>query len=89
MDRFQPLSITTILPTTTCSPEILNSSYRENRLPSSWKMADVSPLPKQKPVLDVSKHLRPISLTPIISKLVEEFVVDRFIKPAACSPSNS
>ena len=35
-----------------------------------------------KPVLDVSKHLRPISLTPVISKLAEEFVVDRFIKPA-------
>ena len=61
---------------------ILNSSYCENRLPSSWKIADVSPIPKQKPVLDVSKHLRPISLTPVISKLAEEFVVDRFIKPA-------
>jgi hypothetical protein len=61
---------------------ILNSSYCENRLPSSWKNADVSPIPKQKPVLDVSKHLRPISLTPVISKLAEEFVVDRFIKPA-------
>ena len=42
----------------------------------------MSPIPKQKPVLDVSKHLRPISLTPVISKLAEEFVVDRFIKPA-------
>ena len=62
--------------------EILNSSYYENKLPSSWKMADVSPIPKQKPVQDISKHLRPISLTPAISKLAEEFVVDRFIKPA-------
>ena len=62
--------------------EILNSSYYENKLPSSWKMADVSPIPKQKPVQDISKHLRPISLTPVISKLAEEFVVDRFIKPA-------
>ena len=61
--------------------EILNSYY-ENKLPSSWKMADVSPIPKQKPVQDISKHLRPISLTPVISKLAEEFVVDRFIKPA-------
>jgi hypothetical protein len=61
---------------------ILNSSYCENPLPSSWKIADLSPIPKQKPVLDVSKHLRPISLTPVISKLAEEFVVDRFIKPA-------
>ena len=43
---------------------------------------DVSPIPKQKPVQDISKHLKPISLTPVISKLAEEFVVDRFIKSA-------
>ena len=30
----------------------------------------------------VSKHLRPISLTPILSKLGEDFVVDRHVKPA-------
>ena len=45
-------------------------------------MADVSPLPKQKPVQDVSKHLRPISLVPILSKVVKEIVVEKFIKPA-------
>jgi hypothetical protein len=52
--------------------KILNSSYHENRLPSSWKMADVR----------INKDLRPISLTPIISKLAEEVVVEQFIKPA-------
>ena len=30
--------------------DILNSSYREGRLPPSWKEADVVPVPKQKPV---------------------------------------
>ena len=30
--------------------EILNCSFREQRLPAIWKMADVSPLPKKKPV---------------------------------------
>ena len=34
------------------------------------------------PVRDVNKHLRPISLTSILSKLAEEIVVDRFVKPA-------
>ena len=29
--------------------DILNSSYREGRLPPSWKEADVVPLPKQRP----------------------------------------
>ncbi|CAB4003785.1 Hypothetical predicted protein, partial [Paramuricea clavata] len=61
---------------------ILNLSYQENRLPSSWKLADVTPLLKQKPVRVINKDLRPISLTPIISKLAEEVVVAQFIKRA-------
>ena len=40
--------------------EILNSSYREGHLPQSWKFADIVPIPKQKPVKNVNKHLRPI-----------------------------
>ena len=47
---------------------ILNSSYKEQRLPSLWKFADVVPLPNQKPVEDLSKQLRPISMTPAISR---------------------
>ena len=62
--------------------EILNASYAEQRLPTIWKMADVTPLPKKKPVVDIQKELRPISLTPCISKVAEEFVVDGFVKPA-------
>lgn len=62
--------------------EILNSSYREGHLPSSWKEADIVPLVKQKPVKDVNKHLRPISLTSILSKVAEDFVVESFVKPA-------
>ena len=46
--------------------DIINASYSENRLPLSWKKADVAPIAKQRPVLDVCKHLRPISLTPIL-----------------------
>ena len=62
--------------------DILNCSYSEAQLPQSWKFADIVPIPKQTPVYDVNKHLRPISLTPILSKLAEEFVVDRYVKPA-------
>ena len=62
--------------------DILNYSYREGRLPSSWKHADVVPVPKQKPVREVNKHLRPISLTPILSKISEDYVVDTYVKPA-------
>ena len=62
--------------------DICNYSYREGRLPSSWKHADVFPVPKQKPVRDVSKHLRPISLTPILSKMSQDYVVGTYVKPA-------
>ena len=34
--------------------EILNTSYFENCLPSSWKEADVVPVPKQTPIIDVN-----------------------------------
>ena len=39
---------------------ILNSLFAEQRLPSQWKYADVTPLSKVKPVTVVSKHIRPI-----------------------------
>ena len=44
-------------------------------------MADVTPLPKKKPVVDIQKELRVISPTSCISKVAEEFVVDGFVKP--------
>ena len=62
--------------------DILNSSFLECRLPTLWKKADITPLLKTSPVSDVNKHLRPISLTPILSKVGEEFVVDGYIRPA-------
>ena len=61
---------------------ILNASFKEQRLATSWKHADVVPLSKQKPVDDLSKHLSPISLTPAISKLAEDFVVSTHVGPA-------
>ena len=64
--------------------QILNASYSEQRLPKDWKMADVLfPLPKKESIEDRKKDFRPISLTPCISKLAEDFVVEDFIKPAA------
>ena len=61
---------------------LLNSSYKQQKLPLSWKQANITPIPKEKPVKDISKHLRPISLTPTLSKLAEDFVVEKYIAPA-------
>ncbi|KAK2563986.1 hypothetical protein P5673_012190 [Acropora cervicornis] len=62
--------------------EILNSSFHESRLPPPWKEADVVPVPKQRFINDIKKHLRPISLTPILSKLAEDHIVEKCVKPA-------
>ena len=61
---------------------VLSSSYREQRLPPSWKYDNVTPLPKQKPITDINKHLRPIPLTSCIFKVGEEFIVSNYIAHA-------
>ena len=62
--------------------DILNSSFAEQKLPWPWKDAHVSPLMKVKPVTIINKHIQPISLTPALSKLAEDFVVNKNIGPA-------
>ena len=62
--------------------DILNCSFSEERLSPSWKTTDEVPIPKQKPEKDVDKELHPISLTPDLSKIAEEFVVEEHVPPA-------
>ena len=64
---------------------ILNASFKEQCLPSIWKLADVSPLSETKPVKGLKKDLRQISLIPCISKVAEEFAVTEYVKPVALS----
>ena len=54
---------------------IFNSSLREGVLPNEWKMANVIPLPKIKPMISVETDIRPISLTPIVTKVFESIVM--------------
>ena len=46
---------------------ILNASFKEQQLPRPWKLENGTPLPRTKPVKEIKKDLRPISLTPSIS----------------------
>ena len=62
--------------------KMLNLSFYEQSIPTAWKMADVVPLQKKKRVNISEKDLRPISLTPCVSKVAEEFIVDDYVKPA-------
>ena len=52
---------------------ILNASFKEQQLPR--RLADVTPLFRTKPVKEIKKDLRPVSLTPSISIVAKDFVV--------------
>ena len=53
--------------------DAFNSSLRQHKLPSSWKMADIRPLPKESPLTGCTQ-LRLISLTAVIMRLFERLV---------------
>lgn len=68
---------------------VANSSYAKQQLLPSWKRADITPVPKSKPINDINKHLRPISLTPAISKVAQDFVVTLYFGPAVLQTIDS
>ena len=59
---------------------IFNAPVRQCTVPTIWKSANVVPIPKVKPALSVDSDLRPISLTPTLSKLLESFVGQWMLK---------
>ena len=58
----------------------VNYFYQECHLPPSWKKADAVAIPTERSIQYINNHMRPISLTPILSKLREKFVVDLSLK---------
>ena len=67
---------------------MLNTSYQEHKFPLAWKHANVTPTPKENPVKDIDKRLRSISLILTLSKLAEEFVVEKYVAPAILAVIN-
>ncbi|CAB4016292.1 RNA-directed DNA polymerase from mobile element jockey, partial [Paramuricea clavata] len=61
--------------------DILNTSFLECKVPDAWKLANVCPLPKASSICNINKDLRPISLTPTLSKVAESFIIDIALKP--------
>ena len=57
--------------------DLFNHSLRTGRLPSQWKSANVTPIHK-KDLKEPVENYRPISLLPIISKVLERCVSRRF-----------
>ena len=62
--------------------DFLNTSFCEGRLPLSWKKTGIVPVSKQRPIQDVNKDLRSISLKPIMSEIAEDYVVHNFVMQA-------
>ena len=58
---------------------LLNASIQQQHVPTAWKKAEVIPIPKTSIPADITTDLRPISLTPTLSKICESFVSDWLI----------
>ena len=59
--------------------QLFNKSLSCGILPSEWKLANISPIPKRSPIYDVSNH-RPISLLSLVSKVFERCIYNRLIE---------
>lgn len=58
---------------------LFSLSYRSACFPSSWKCAQVQPIPK-KGKKTVPSNYRPIALVPIISKVMEKLINEQLLK---------
>jgi hypothetical protein len=63
---------------------IFNASISQGVVPNLWKRANVVPIPKSHPPKSIQDDLRPISLTPTLSKIFES-LVGRWILPKVTS----
>jgi hypothetical protein len=61
---------------------LINVPFKKEQLPLTWKCENITRLPKGSTANDINTDLRPISLTPSISKIAEEYVVLNHVKPA-------
>lgn len=60
--------------------DIFNSSLRDIFISTIRKRACVVPIPKVNPVINPTKDLQPISLTPILAKLMEKYPLQHLRK---------
>jgi len=70
-----------------CKPltRLFKQSVTTSTVPTQWKAAYITPVPK---VAVPARHadFRPISITPILSRIMEKTVVRHFIYPALSTP---
>ena len=70
-----------------CKPvaQLFNLSLSTSTVPHQWKQASIQPIPK---VFPPKQHadFRPISITPILTRIMERTVVRHFVYPALLHP---
>ena len=65
--------------------ELFNQSFTASTVPKQWKIAIITPIPKvTHPSLP--SHYRPISITPVLSRVMERHIARTFIYPALLKP---
>jgi hypothetical protein len=70
--------------------ELFNNSLSTSKVPSEWKRANVVPIHKKGSKLDTNNY-RPISLLPIVSKILERCIYNNIInhiRPNICEPQH-
>ena len=65
---------------------LFNTSLNKSIVPSQWKQALIKPIPKVKTPSTCS-DFRPISITPVLSRVMEKIVVRELIYPAIQIPN--
>jgi len=64
---------------------LFNLSLKTSTVPKQWKQASIRPIPKISSPTQPA-DFRPISITPVLTRLMERTVVQRFLYPALQSP---
>jgi len=72
-----------------CKPlvSLFNKSLPTSSVPRQWKSASILPVPKIPLPLDLA-DLRPISITPVLSRTLKRNVVREFLYPAIYPPTS-
>ena len=65
---------------------LVNASLLSSSVPTQWKSACITPLPKVPQPLGPS-DFRPISITPVLSRLFEKAIVSQYLYPSFPSPT--
>jgi Reverse transcriptase (RNA-dependent DNA polymerase)/Endonuclease/Exonuclease/phosphatase family len=65
--------------------KLFNLSLATSTVPHQWKQASILPIPKNS-APKVHADFRPISITPVLTRIMERTVVQQFLYPAFLSP---